>query len=526
MTETESSFSILNGFAGSSTWPATSKAGTAATIGTTRIRCGIGCESRLRCTQARSTRCPGSRRTSSSTGCPTRNARTSRPSPGLPVTRPIAPRRRLLRPPKRSTSKMVNRVRPTACCRWAARSTAAIGRWCSPRSRPAKVRWWVENWIESTVHALIDAFERNGRAELNVELCAAIPVVTITGSFGLPLEQALDVRESLSQPERIIEMLAPIVAARREQPEDDLISVLVEAEITDEDGTTHRLSDAEIYSFALLLLAAGSGTTWKQMGITLAALLQRPELLEAVRADRSLLRPVIEESLRWAPTDPMFSRWVTEDIDFFGTHLPKGSVLHICLGAANRDPERWERPDEFDPIRPPEAHVRLRRRSARLPRTTRGPGRNDSRHQRAARPSPQPAARPRRRTTPVHRLLRARRHRHPRSIRLTTPEGVHVERRRLPSTRPAAAGGGTRSALSGDRRGGGLHLERGAHLVADHHRAERAGNRRTTPLIHARDGDDYLVVASMGGAPQHPNWYLNLVANASAQIQVGPSTSR
>jgi cytochrome P450 len=52
------------------------------------------------------------------------------------------------------------------------------------------------------------------------------------------------------------------------------------------------------------------------------------------------------------PTDPMFSRWVTEDVDFFGTHIPKGSVVHICLGAANRDPIRWERPDDFDISRP------------------------------------------------------------------------------------------------------------------------------------------------------------------------------
>jgi cytochrome P450 len=222
-----------------------------------------------------------------------------------------------------------------------------------PSFSPAKVKWWVENWIESTVHSLVDTFEGNGRAELNVELCAAIPVVTITGSFGLPVDRALDVRESLNQPERIIEMLAPIVAERRAQPADDLISVLVESEITDEDGATHRLSDAEIHSFALLLLAAGSGTTWKQMGITLAALLQRPELLDLLRTDRSLLRPVIEESLRWEPTDPMFSRWVSQDTELCDTDLPKGSVLHICLGAANHDPERWERPDEFDPQRPP-----------------------------------------------------------------------------------------------------------------------------------------------------------------------------
>ena len=220
-----------------------------------------------------------------------------------------------------------------------------------PSFSPPKVRWWVENWVESTVHTMIDAFADRGHAELNVELCAAIPVLTITGSFGVPVDQALDVRESLSQPDRIMEIMAPIVVARRESPRNDLISVLVDAEMTGEDGITHRLTDAEIFSFCYLLLAAGSGTTWKQMGITLAALMRKPELLDAVRADRSLLRAAIEESVRWAPTDPMFSRWVTEDVDFFGTRLPKGAVLHICLGAANRDPERWEDPDEYDPYR-------------------------------------------------------------------------------------------------------------------------------------------------------------------------------
>ena len=221
-----------------------------------------------------------------------------------------------------------------------------------PSFVPTKAEWWIRNWIKRTVNLLIDGFVDDGRAELNVDFCAAIPVLTITWSFGVPVEQALDIRAALRRPEDIVEILTPIVEARRESPTDDLISVLVEAEITDEDGTTHRLTDPEIYSFALLLLAAGSGTTWKQMGITLTALLQRPEILRAVTEDRSRLRPAIEESLRWVPTDPMFSRHVTRDIDFFGEHLPEGSVLHICLGAANRDPARWERPDEYDIYRP------------------------------------------------------------------------------------------------------------------------------------------------------------------------------
>ncbi|MQY27548.1 cytochrome P450 [Nocardia aurantia] len=222
-----------------------------------------------------------------------------------------------------------------------------------PSFVPAKAQWWIRNWIEETVHALIDEIAGHGRAELNVDFCAAIPVLTITGSFGVPVAQALDIRAALRRPGAVVEILAPIVAARREQPADDLISVLVQAEYTDDDGVTHRLSDDEIYSFSVLLLTAGSGTTWKQMGITLTALLQRPEILRAVNEDRRLLRPAIEEALRWSPTDPMFSRFVTADTEFHGTPLPAGSVLHLCIGAANRDPDRWERPDEYDIARPP-----------------------------------------------------------------------------------------------------------------------------------------------------------------------------
>ena len=224
-----------------------------------------------------------------------------------------------------------------------------------PSFVPAKAQWWITNWIEQTVHALIDNFVDDGAAELNVDFAAAIPVLTITGSLGIPVEQALLVRGGggAGNPMAMFELLGPIIGSRREAPQDDLISVLVEAEYTDDDGVSHRLTDEEIYGFTFLLLAAGSGTTWKQLGITLAALLQRPEVLAGVRDDRSLLRPAIEESLRWMPTDPMFSRHVTRDAHFQGVQLPKGAVMHLCLGAANRDPARWERPDEYDITRPP-----------------------------------------------------------------------------------------------------------------------------------------------------------------------------
>lgn len=230
-----------------------------------------------------------------------------------------------------------------------------------PSFLPKRARWWTERWIQATVQGLIDSFAANGRADLNVEFCAAIPLLTICGSFGVTVPQALDIRAAVTSDsrgvEKFTEIVIPLVAARRKQPEDDLISVLAQAELVDENGVRHVLSDAEILGFAFLLLAAGSGTTWKQMGITLLALFSHPRWFEAARRDRNFLRAVTEESLRWMPTDPVFARFANTDTKLLGHAIPKGSVVHLCFGAANRDPARWERPDEFDPSRPLQGHL-------------------------------------------------------------------------------------------------------------------------------------------------------------------------
>lgn len=216
---------------------------------------------------------------------------------------------------------------------------------------PAKGKWWLDNWIQEIIDGLIDSFAADGRADLNVDFDAPIPMLTITGSFGLSVEEALDVRaalEGVAGGRSLVEILQPIVAARHEDPQDDLLSVLCHAEVKDEDGATNRLSDTEILTFANLLLQAGSGTTWKQMGITLVALLTTPGALDAVRNDRALLRFAVEEGLRWNVTDPAFGRWVTEDTTIAGVRIPRGAVVQPCIGAANRDPARWQHPDNFD----------------------------------------------------------------------------------------------------------------------------------------------------------------------------------
>jgi cytochrome P450 len=230
-----------------------------------------------------------------------------------------------------------------------------------PSFLPKRASWWTERWVAAAVDALLDRMTPNGAADLNVEFFSAIPLLTITGSFGVSVADALDIRQAVTSDglglEAFTRILPPIVRARREEPRDDLISVLVAAEVTDEDGSTHRLTDEEVLNFAFILLAAGSGTTWKQMGITMLALLGHPEWLAAVRDDRAQLRPVVEESLRWMPSDPMFSRFVARDTELAGVDVPEGAVVHMCLAAANRDPARWERPDEFDPARPVQPHL-------------------------------------------------------------------------------------------------------------------------------------------------------------------------
>jgi cytochrome P450 len=237
-----------------------------------------------------------------------------------------------------------------------------------PAFTPRRAQWWIDRWIETLVDETVSAFEGRGHAELNAELCSRIPLQTITASFGLTQEQALDFREQAEavsgdleaaqeRAARAAALLASVIADRRKNPQDDLITMLVEAEL-EEDGERHLLNDEEVLGFARLILTAGSGTTWRQLGILLLGLLNNPQALAAVKEDRGhMLRRAIDESVRWEPTDPVFRRLVTRDVNLCGVDIPEGAIVEMNLGAANRDPERWDHPDEFDPFRPAQSNL-------------------------------------------------------------------------------------------------------------------------------------------------------------------------
>lgn len=235
-------------------------------------------------------------------------------------------------------------------------------------NKPVAFDWWRKRWIDETVTSLVerlasrDISEMN-RAELNIDFCARIPVHTITIAIGLAADESLAFRDAYfkstgvgaktaeerqAAAEIVENTLYGLIAQRKAAPQDDLVSHLLAAEMKDEDGTLRPLTDQEVMIHARLALLAGGGTTWRQMGITLQALLTHPEQLEALRADRSLMEQAINESIRWNATDPVFHRLVIKDTELEGVAISEGSVLEICLGAANRDPARWDNPDVFD----------------------------------------------------------------------------------------------------------------------------------------------------------------------------------
>ncbi len=243
-----------------------------------------------------------------------------------------------------------------------------IQTWFQP---DAASTWWREKIIAPLVDQLVGAFENDESADLNAQLFARLPMRTATEGFGLSAQEGLDFRRFIlgtmqhdATPQQkgaamqaANAILERVIRERQAEPQDDIISRLCQADLRNEDGSTRKLTVPEVASYCRLIVFAGGGTTWKQLGITTYALLNHPDQLAAVRDDRTLLPKAILESARWYPNDPMFPRKAKRDTVLEGVEIPEGAVIHLCLGSANRDPSRWERPDEFDVFRPVQRSV-------------------------------------------------------------------------------------------------------------------------------------------------------------------------
>ncbi|MFD9636528.1 cytochrome P450, partial [Streptomyces violascens] len=141
--------------------------------------------------------------------------------------------------------------------------------------------------------------------------------------------------------------LAQLVAAKRANPTDDVLS-----ELTDSD-----LSDEELQGISLILLAAGFDTTANMLSLGTFALLQNPEQLAALRADPGLIDRAVEELLRYLSVAKSFMRTALVDVEVGGQTIEAGTTVVLSYNTANRDPERFTDPHVLDLGRQDGAHL-------------------------------------------------------------------------------------------------------------------------------------------------------------------------
>ncbi len=226
--------------------------------------------------------------------------------------------------------------------------------------------------IAALAHERIDAFAREGSADLIADFAAPIPVAVIAELLGVPREMAgelvdwshrmvamyqfganREVEERAAGAARAFaDFVRAFARARRGDLGDDLISQLLVAE---SDGG--RLSEDELVATVVLLLNAGHEATVQAIGNGVKTMLEEGVDARLGFAEESATAATVEELLRFDPPLHLFQRHALEDAEFAGVRLKKGEKLGLLLGAANRDPERFPDPNVFDSGRSPNPHV-------------------------------------------------------------------------------------------------------------------------------------------------------------------------
>jgi cytochrome P450 len=151
-------------------------------------------------------------------------------------------------------------------------------------------------------------------------------------------------------------LLPELMEMRRKDPQDDLITGLVHAEL-DEDGELRTLTLEEIVGFVQLLSIAGTETVARLLGFAAVTLAQYPDQRLLLVDDPSLIPNAIDELLRFEAPSPIQSRWVARDIELHGTVVPRGSKMSLLNGSGDRDERHFENPDTFDVRRVIDRHL-------------------------------------------------------------------------------------------------------------------------------------------------------------------------
>ncbi|MDQ3302111.1 MAG: cytochrome P450 [Actinomycetota bacterium] len=227
--------------------------------------------------------------------------------------------------------------------------------------------------IEALCEELLDAMERErdrkGGTDLVAGYALPLPATVIAELLGVPagdhakfhrwsnrlvsVSSGRDMLRALPAALSFVRYLRNLVERRRADPQDDLITALIRAE---EAGD--KLSEDELLAMAFLLLVAGHETTVNLIASGTLALLENPEQAERLRRDPSLVKPAVEELLRYtSPVGMATERYAREDTEIWSTTIPRGGLVLAVLGSANRDERHFEDPDALDLARDPNRHL-------------------------------------------------------------------------------------------------------------------------------------------------------------------------
>jgi cytochrome P450 len=240
----------------------------------------------------------------------------------------------------------------------------------------------VEDDLRTRTRRLLDAVAPGEPFDFLVDIAAELPMQMICILLGVPdserhwlfeaIEPQFDFggsrKASLSQlsvserdaaaGSRMYEYGQQLIASKRENPTDDMLSVVANAMLEDSDsGGGSALSDLELYLFFSLLFSAGAETTRNAVAGGLLALAQHPRQLQSLRGDLDALPTAVEEMVRWTSPSPSKRRTATRDVTLAGQSIEAGQKIQIWEGSANRDAGVFENADEFDIARKPNPHL-------------------------------------------------------------------------------------------------------------------------------------------------------------------------
>ena len=144
------------------------------------------------------------------------------------------------------------------------------------------------------------------------------------------------------------EVFADYIDWRKQNPSNDLMTDLLNAEFEDENGERRTLTRDEILTYVTVVAGAGNETTGRLIGWIGSVLARYPEQREELVADPSLIPNAVEEILRFEPAGPFIGRYVAKDVEFHGSTVPAGSAILFIVAAANRDDARYPDGERFD----------------------------------------------------------------------------------------------------------------------------------------------------------------------------------